>query len=416
MLGRNPRWQILPAEKRMHARTRMCPMTTPAVSLIVTTYQMPWHLERVLAAVAQQTVASRMEVIVSDDGSTDETPTIVQKFAARAKFPVKFVSLPHDGFQLARTRNEGVRHSQAPHLVFLDGDCLIEPDHIEQHLNCWRPNRVTNTYCVRMDQFHSERADIGSIRAGEYLLSIPKSELRKLWIMQLKAWWYRALGSKRKPALRGGNMGIARADYERVNGYDERFRAWGKEDDDLGLRLRAAGLKVDYILHRTRTYHLWHPPAATKPKSFKVGDNYAYFSRKIRLTKCLAGLHDRPASHVTIRLVGRAADNVDALRWVQGAGCQIVREETLPVDVELALASDVRFTKHCDCRLLYVDGDTGQLNASSKQANILLSPDGLLGGDQQVRLPFYELASFYAALGFADPVAMLERRPRSRAA
>lgn len=391
-------------------------MTTPAVSLIVTTYQMPAHLERVLAAVERQTVANRMEVVVSDDGSTDETAAIVQKFAARAKFPVKFVSLPHAGFQLARTRNEGVRHSTAPHIVFLDGDCLIEPDHVEQHLNCWRPQRVTNTYCVRLEQAASERIDVGSIQTGEYLVNVPKSELRKLWIMQLKAWWYRALGSSRKPALRGGNMGISRADYERVNGYDERFRAWGKEDDDLGLRLRAAGLKVDYILHRTRTYHLWHPPASSKPKSFKEGDNYAYFSRKIRLTKCLAGLQDRTPANVTIRLVGRAADNIDVIRWVQGAGCQIVREDNLPADVEVALASDVRFTKRCDCRVLFVDGDTGQLGGSSKQADIVLSPDGLLGSDRQVRLPFYELASFYAALGFADPVAMLERRPRSRAA
>jgi glycosyltransferase involved in cell wall biosynthesis len=100
----------------------MCRMTTPAVSLIVTTYQMPFHLERVLAAVERQTVANRMEVIVSDDGSTDETSKVVQRFAAEAKFPVKFVSLPHEGFQLARTRNEGVRHAKAPHIVFLDGD------------------------------------------------------------------------------------------------------------------------------------------------------------------------------------------------------------------------------------------------------------------------------------------------------
>lgn len=391
-------------------------MTTPAVSLIVTTYQMPFHLERVLAAVEQQTVASRMEVIVSDDGSTDATAQVVQRFATGAKFPVKFVSLPHEGFQLARTRNEGVRHAKAPHIVFLDGDCLIEPNHVEQHLSCWRPQRVTNTYCVRLEQAASEKIDVASVRSGNYLRSVPSSELRKLWIMQLKAWWYRGIGSSRKPALRGGNMGIARADYERVNGYDERFRAWGKEDDDLGLRVRAAGLKVDYILHRTRTYHLWHPPAASKPKSFKEGDNYAYFSRKIRLTKCLDGLQQRTPAKVTIRLIGRAADSTDAIRWVQGAGCQIVRDDRVHADVELALASDVRFSKNSDCRVLFVDGDTGQLAANSKQAQIVLSADGLLGDDRQIRLPFYELASFYAALGFADPVAVLERRPRSRAA
>lgn len=57
-------------------------MDRPEVTLIVTTYQMPYHLERVLASAARQTVAQRMEVVVSDDGSTDETPQVVAEFAA----------------------------------------------------------------------------------------------------------------------------------------------------------------------------------------------------------------------------------------------------------------------------------------------------------------------------------------------
>jgi glycosyltransferase involved in cell wall biosynthesis len=387
-------------------------MATPDVSLIVTTYQMPQHLERVLAAAARQTVASRMELIVSDDGSTDETPDVVARFAAQAPFPVKFVSLPHDGFQLARTRNEGVRHARGKHLVFLDGDLLIEPDHVEQHLRSWRPHHVTNTYCVRLEQAASEKITCESVRSGSYLQDIPRAELRKLWIMQLKAWWYRAIGHGVKPVLRGGNMGILKADYERLNGYDERFQGWGQEDDDLSLRMRRLGMRVDYILHRTRTYHLWHPPAASKPKTYKDGANIAYLRRRIRLTRCLAGLAARTAADVTIRPLGRAADHGDALRWMRGIGCQLVCDAAPHVDVELALASDPRFSSWCDCRVLFVDACPGNLAASCRRADIVLSPDGLLGGDQQVRLPFSETASFFAALGFADPLSALKRHPQ----
>jgi glycosyltransferase involved in cell wall biosynthesis len=387
-------------------------MTSPDVSLIVTTYQMPSHLARVLAAVERQTVASRMEVIVSDDGSTDETPEVVQWFAARATFPVKFVTLPHEGFQLSRTRNEGARHATAPHLLFLDGDCLIEPDHVEQHLSSWRPNRVTNTYCVRLDQPTSQRITADTARSGEFVKLAPAADLRKLWVMQLKAWWYRFLGHRTRPVLRGGNLGMATADYLRLNGYDERFQAWGQEDDDLSLRMRKAGIQVDYILHRTRTYHLWHPPASSKPKTYKEGQNFHYLNRKIRLTKCLSGVVQRSAADTTIRLMGRAAEHLDAQRWLQGIGCTLVRDPAMQADVELALASDVRFSDRCDCRALFVDGDTGSLAPNSQRADIVLSPDGLLGGDHQVRLPFYELASFFAALGFADPLAALSENRR----
>lgn len=387
-------------------------MTPPDVSLIVTSYQMPQHLDRVLAAVERQTVARRLELIVSDDGSTDETPDVVARFASRVSFPVKFVSLPHAGFQLARTRNAGVRQSSGRHLIFLDGDCLIEPDHVAQHLQAWRPNHVTNTYCVRLERLASEAITCDSVRSGDYLRAVPRAELRKLWIMQLKAWWYRLIGHGHKPVLRGGNMGIAAQDYARLNGYDERFQGWGQEDDDLSLRMRRLGMNVDYILHRTRTYHLWHPPATTKPKSYKEGNNIPYLQRRIRLSRCLNGMTTRTATDVAIRLVGRAADQVDVQRWVQGLGCSLQRDAQSHADVEIALASDVRFSRRCDCRVLFADGDTGGLAANSRQADIVLSADGLLGNDHQVRLPFYELASFFAALGFADPLAAMNHNPR----
>ena len=77
-----------------------------AVALIVNTFQKPRHLALVLASIAAQTdVAGRFAVIVTDDGSTDDTPRLVHDFAARHDFPVRFTSRPHDGFRLARTRN-----------------------------------------------------------------------------------------------------------------------------------------------------------------------------------------------------------------------------------------------------------------------------------------------------------------------
>lgn len=388
-------------------------MPAPAVSLVVTTYQMPDHLRRVLAAVEMQTVASQLEVIVSDDGSRDETSEVVDRFAARASFPVKFVTLPHEGFQLSRTRNQGVLHASAPHVVFLDGDCVVEPNHVEQHLKCWRPGRVTNTYCVRLDQPTSEQITVDAIRGGAYLPWVPKSELRKLTMMQWKAWWYRAIGHARRPALRGGNMGISREDYLRVNGYDERFKAWGNEDDDMGMRLRRVGIKVDYILHRTRTYHLWHPPASTKPKSFKEGDNYQYFSRAIRLTRCLDGLRQRSASDVSVRLCGRAAESSDAQRWTHAAGLRQVNDPQTQVDVELSLAADQRFSRRTDCRVLLAGGANGQTTAACRQADLVLSADGSFGREHQLRLPLTEIASFYAALGFADPLGELASRQRA---
>src|SRR5438046_1324348 len=93
------------------------------LSVILTTYERRAHLERSLMSLAKQRgVAGKYEVIVADDGSTDDTQSVVRKFARSARFPVKWISHPHDGFRVALCRNDGARSSTAPYLLFTDSD------------------------------------------------------------------------------------------------------------------------------------------------------------------------------------------------------------------------------------------------------------------------------------------------------
>src|SRR6266481_4643090 len=105
-------------------------MAHSEIALLVSTFQRPAHLRRVLKSIAaQRGVSGALEVVVSDDGSQDDTHEIVRQFAEAASFPVHLTTHPHDGFQLARIRNEGAAASTAPYLLFLDGDCVLPPDH-----------------------------------------------------------------------------------------------------------------------------------------------------------------------------------------------------------------------------------------------------------------------------------------------
>jgi len=53
-------------------------------------------------------------------------------------------------------------------------------------------------------------------------------------------------------------LGIAREDFERVNGYDTRFSGWGGEDVDMAVRLRRAGLRCGWAGPQSTLLHLWH--------------------------------------------------------------------------------------------------------------------------------------------------------------
>ena len=145
-------------------------MAQPEIAVLVSSYQRPGHLRRVLASIAgQKGVRGTFEVVATDDGSQDETASMVRRFAASVSFPVRFTTHPHDGFQLARCRNEGVAASTAPYLLFLDGDCLIPPDHLQMHLERRRAGYAMAGYYVHLDQATSERITEEDARLGNFV-------------------------------------------------------------------------------------------------------------------------------------------------------------------------------------------------------------------------------------------------------
>lgn len=263
----------------------------PQVAILVSSFQRPQHLARVLASIERQDdVDGRMEVVVTDDGSIDSTREVVERFASRVTFPVQLTSHTHQGYQLARCRNEGVAVSDAPYLLFLDGDCVIPPDHVRVHLERRQVGAALGGYCCLMDRETTQELTVQDIYESRYLERVDPLERQKLKKMAWRAQFYNWLHHPTKPKLFGGNIGIHRSDYERINGYDENFRGWGCEDDDLRLRLRAAGIKVRSILRWTCTYHLWHPRGDTTPSVWKEGANVSYLQRKDRPTYCANGV------------------------------------------------------------------------------------------------------------------------------
>ncbi|UVV56777.1 galactosyltransferase-related protein [Bacteroides fragilis] len=56
----------------------------------------------------------------------------------------------------------------------------------------------------------------------------------------------------------GCNMSFWRSDFLAINGYDEFFEGWGKEDDDLTHRLQRKGCKKRSLRFAGIVYHLWH--------------------------------------------------------------------------------------------------------------------------------------------------------------
>jgi glycosyltransferase involved in cell wall biosynthesis len=345
----------------------------PEIALLVSTFERPQHLRRVLRSISlQKHVDGKFEVVVTDDGSADETASLVSDFARTAPFPVHFTTHAHDGFRLAQCRNEGVMKTAAPYLVFLDGDCLIPPDYVYQHFRSRRRRTAMSGDCCRLDRVTSERIDEAAIRSAAYIQWAPAAELQRLAREKRKAWWYYLTRSRSRPKLLAGTAAMWREDYERINGYDENFHGWGCEDDDLRWRLSRSGVRIKSVLWRTFSYHLWHPPVASCPKIWREGQNVRYLTRGLRLTRCRNGLKKLSPAELVVRMVG-TPDRPDLVaKALKGRKLSNVARPEVEI---LALPGKGLFTGRAECNILLLldDGIVAPAQLLD-QAHVVLAP------------------------------------------
>ena len=119
-----------PTLTRLRIVTESLPSCASAV--IVTTYNRPDALAAVLAGYLAQRNAE-FELIVADDGSTDDTRRVVEAFKSRAPFPVTHVWHEDRGFRAAAIRNRALAATRADYIMFSDGDCVPAPRFVAQH-------------------------------------------------------------------------------------------------------------------------------------------------------------------------------------------------------------------------------------------------------------------------------------------
>jgi glycosyltransferase involved in cell wall biosynthesis len=109
------------------------PSLTMSVAVIIPTYNGAPFLREAVESVWQQTSAAK-EVLVIDDCSTDGTPDIARRLAARSPVPMTVVCLPNNSGGPARPINVGIRAASGEFVVILDQDDVLDPNRIEAHL------------------------------------------------------------------------------------------------------------------------------------------------------------------------------------------------------------------------------------------------------------------------------------------
>ena len=122
--------------RRRYARRRMVD-GGPHISVVVPTFNRATLLDQLVASLEEQTLAAEtFEVIVVDDGSTDDSPAVLARLAKRTSLRLRTLRTSNRG--AASARNLGWRTSTAPFVAFLDDDCVAEPGWLEAGLEMLR--------------------------------------------------------------------------------------------------------------------------------------------------------------------------------------------------------------------------------------------------------------------------------------
>lgn len=225
------------------------------ISIVIPTYEAKDHLRQSLQFIQAQQMKPdvELEVVISDDGSTDGTEAVVETF--RNEIPRLVYSYrQRDEFSgRSKARNEGIKRCSGDVIVFLDSGMLIPPHFIQKVADLYTPmsNLLVAHYMYGIFT-HPDYTDMSLIEdiAPHNITQIcEKLALREEWLDGRHGLFDLVEDDLEKlpaPWTMGysGAFSAPRHLVEQVGGFDEEFQGWGAEDNDFVYRLRLIGGKL----------------------------------------------------------------------------------------------------------------------------------------------------------------------------
>ncbi|MCP5100766.1 MAG: glycosyltransferase, partial [Chloroflexi bacterium] len=234
------------------------------MSVIIPAYNSATFLPQAIASVFAQDFKA-YEIIIVDDGSTDNTQAVLQPFADR----IRYVLQVNAGS--AAARNTGIEMARGKYIVLLDADDLLLPGKFREQV-----------------EILEKRPSLGLIHSGWRIIDESGTTIKEMqpWhdspVLNLETWL------KNKP-VKMGAMLFRREWLERVGGLDPELRQ--SHDVDLLLRLSLAGCTIAWLKKPTMCYR--HHATSTIRKNAPKQVKY--------VTKVLDKFFDQPNVPAHIR-------------------------------------------------------------------------------------------------------------------
>tara|TARA_Y100001970_G_scaffold272085_1_gene368336 strand:- start:1585 stop:2610 length:1026 start_codon:yes stop_codon:yes gene_type:complete len=216
-------------------------MSKPIISIITPSYNRASEIDLLIDSICKQNFdLNLVELIISDDGSTDDTEQVVKEWSAKTEFDLKYLKQKNQG--PGKARNNGMENSLGDLILFIDSDCEAD--------SFW----IKNIYdCFLKENFDACGGPDGS--KGDFSLLQKAIDFSMTSFFTTGGMRGHSKNMIAKFYPRTHNMGLKRKVFEKIGGFGNLRHG---QDIEYSNRIRSSGAKITFVLdalvyHRRRT-------------------------------------------------------------------------------------------------------------------------------------------------------------------
>jgi glycosyltransferase involved in cell wall biosynthesis len=269
---------------------------TPQVSIIISTYNSPKWLEKVLWGYTVQTY-SDFEIVIADDGSSSETEIMLESMSKNTSLTINHVWHKDEGFRKTKILNKAILATKTNYCIFTDGDCIPRKDFVETHIkfrskNCFLSgghfplSKDLSKLISKNNILNQESFDLEWLKSNGLKASFKNTKLAKSKSVAL----FMNFITPTRPTWNGGNASAWKKDILAINGFDERMK-YGGEDREFGERLVNKGIQPLKVRYLAIIIHLEHERGYVNDEAWKINNEIREETKKEKTTKTKFGLY-----------------------------------------------------------------------------------------------------------------------------
>ncbi|EDP1927694.1 glycosyltransferase [Campylobacter jejuni] len=236
-------------------------------ALIITTYNQKERLKLVLDSVKNLAFLPN-EVLIADDGSKEDTARLIKEYQKDFPCSLKHIWQEDEGFRLSKSRNKTIKNADSEYIIVIDGDMILEKDFIKEHLEFAQRKLFLQGSRVILNKKESEEI----LNKDDYRIAFNKKDFKSSKNSFLAKILYNLSKKDEKifkkttliKGIRGCNMSFFKTDFDELDGFNENFIGWGREDSEFVARFLFNKGIFRRLKFKAIAYHIYHEENSKK--------------------------------------------------------------------------------------------------------------------------------------------------------